>query len=181
MDSVVRVGEKFDGFDVERWSANDDAVILRRDGERWAVPFAATSRVNSANETATSTVTAGIRDNLLRLAVRACEYLLEQATDRVAATDLVGSDGALQRLESVAGETYADLSFSVGRDGLEMVVDGRTVPLMPADDTIVVRVGPTLSLAAIGRQLHLPLARLEALNPRLGPERFSDWTSVRLQ
>ena len=178
----VRVGAPFGGFRVERWNAMDESVILRRDDELFVVPFGdREARPLSERSAEALPETAAICDNLRRLAVNAFQYLLEQGSDRVSVAELVGPDKPIFRVESVAGEDYADIFFLVGRDGPEISVAGKSVPLLPSHDPLVIRVGPTQTLATIGARLHIALAKLAALNPRLAAGPAVEWTSVRLQ
>ncbi len=119
-------------------------------------------------------------ENIRLLAVKACQYLLEHGGDEVAFKDLVGEGQSLPHLEPVAGESYEGVSFALTADGLFSRLGGKNVPAVEGEP-FAIQVAPAQSLSAISRQLRIPLATLQRLNPRhAASDRISEWTSVRL-
>jgi hypothetical protein len=178
----VQVGGHFNGYEVDRWDSLREAVILRHGAEILAVYFGLNEAPHAqAIEGGEANHTAIILENLRRLAVTACQQLVEQDSRRVTITELVGPDKPILRLEPAADETYADVAFSIGPAGLEISIAGKSILLLPSKEPFVIQVSPTQSLAVISARLHLSLEKLAALNPRLASGPIREWTSVRLQ
>jgi hypothetical protein len=179
----VKVGESFGRYRVEAWGRDRQAVALGLgdDQQSWWVPLTPEKATRGDRQSLSGVDRAALREELHRLAVSACQHLLEQGGEHVVVADLVGAEKSLARLEALAVEDCAQLAFALGPNGLELIVAGKAVALPPASDALRIQVGPTLSLPKIAACLRLPLATLRELNPGLDDAPFTEAKTVRLQ
>lgn len=150
----VEPGQDFQGYSLKRYDAEQEAIYLRKNGEDIRLSLAAPKAPNGVVASApvatpvapaltTEAAANAIRGNLRMLSAAARRLQQERGLAVVTYADLVGADKTIPQLRSIAGESYANLTFSPTTTSVSVAMaDGAPVSVDVPAATVATATAP---------------------------------------
>ena len=126
----VAVGRSFAGYTVVRYDANEDVVVLARDGREFRVPLKK-GKVRAGNVEPPPEIKGRILNYLRQLCAAADQFYLENGKSTTTYEQLVGTDKYVKSVTPVAGENYRAIEFAQGKPLRVTTADGYTMSYEP--------------------------------------------------